>query len=62
MKKMLSRLRSDERGLSTAEYAIGTCATAGLAGLLIKLLTSEKMADLLWSLLTRAFSLFNPFG
>jgi len=29
----------DERGITTAEYAVGTAAGAGLAGLLFKLLT-----------------------
>lgn len=29
----------DERGITTAEYAVGTAAGAGLAGLLYKLLT-----------------------
>lgn len=31
--------RPDERGITTAEYAVGTAAGAGLAGLLYKLLT-----------------------
>jgi hypothetical protein len=31
--------RFDERGITTAEYAVGTAAGAGLAGLLFKLLT-----------------------
>lgn len=29
----------DERGITTAEYAVGTAAGAGLAGLLYRLLT-----------------------
>ena len=33
------RSRRDERGITTAEYAVGTAAGAGLAGLLYKLLT-----------------------
>jgi hypothetical protein len=48
-------LASDDRGLSTAEYAVGTCAVAGLGGLLVKLLTSDGMRDLIWSLITKAF-------
>ena len=32
-------LHHDERGITTAEYAVGTAAGAGLAGLLFKLLT-----------------------
>lgn len=31
--------RRDERGITTAEYAVGTAAGAGLAGLLYSLLT-----------------------
>ena len=31
--------RRDERGITTAEYAVGTAAGAGFAGLLYKLLT-----------------------
>ncbi|CAI9400895.1 hypothetical protein HIDPHFAB_00497 [Nocardioides sp. T2.26MG-1] len=34
----LSR-RRNQRGITTAEYAVGTAAGAGLAGLLFKLLT-----------------------
>ena len=30
---------ADERGITTAEYAVGTAAGAGFAGLLYKLLT-----------------------
>ena len=40
---------ADERGLTTAEYAVGTAAGAGLAGVLYKLLTSgfgEKLLKL----------------
>jgi hypothetical protein len=32
--------RADQRGITTAEYAVGTAAGAGLAGVLYKLLTS----------------------
>lgn len=31
--------RHDERGITTAEYAVGTAAGAGLAGVLYQLLT-----------------------
>ena len=37
----------DERGITTAEYAVGTAAGAGLAGLLFKLLTGGFGAQLL---------------
>ena len=51
-------VRSDA-GMSTAEYAVGTVAAAGLGGILIKLLTSPEVRDLIWSVLSNAFqSLF----
>lgn len=39
MTKTLTRARRAERGITTAEYAVGTAAGAGLAGVLYKLLT-----------------------
>lgn len=50
-----ARLR-DDAGLTTAEYAVGTIAAAGLGGLLLKLLTSTPVRDLLWNLISGAFS------
>lgn len=49
------RLRDDE-GLTTAEYAVGTVAVAGLGGVLIKLLTSEAVRDLIWKVVQGAFA------
>lgn len=37
----------DERGITTAEYAVGTAAGAGLAMLLFKLLTGSFGEDML---------------
>lgn len=48
----------DERGMVTAEYAIGTIAAASLAGLLITLLSSQWMQDLLKKVLEAAFANF----
>jgi Flp pilus assembly pilin Flp len=55
MRILLSRLAKDERGLSTAEYAVGTVAVAGLGGILIKLLTSDAVKDLIFSVISSAF-------
>ena len=52
------RLLSDERGMTTAEYAVGTVAAASLGGLFIKLLTSEEVRNLLWSLISNALGAF----
>mgnify|MGYP000946503957 CR=1 FL=1 len=42
--------RADERGITTAEYAVGTAAGAGLAGLLYTLLTGGLGNSLLRTL------------
>lgn len=52
---IVRRLR-DDSGLTTAEYAVGTVAVAGLGGLLIKLLTSDAARDLIWGIVRSAFS------
>jgi hypothetical protein len=49
------RLRDDE-GLTTAEYAVGTVAVAGLGGVLLKLLTSDLVRDLIWNIIQGAFT------
>ena len=54
----LQRLARDEQGMTTAEYAVGTVAAAGLGGLLIKILTSSEMHALIWGLVQSAFSHF----
>lgn len=52
---MTKQTLSRDEGLSTAEYAVGTVAAAGLGGVLIKLLTSPEVRDLIWSVLSNAF-------
>lgn len=37
----LATRRRDQRGMTTAEYAVGTVASCGFAGLLITLLKSD---------------------
>jgi len=59
MNALLTRLRSHE-GMTTAEYAVGTCAAAGLGGVLLKILTSTPIEQLIISIIKRAFEfLFN---
>jgi hypothetical protein len=55
MRTLLARMKKDD-GLSTAEYAVGTVAAAGLGGVLIKLLTSEEVRNLIWTVLSNAFA------
>jgi hypothetical protein len=47
---------ANEAGMTTAEYAVGTVAAAGLGGILIKLLTSPEVQDLIWKIVQQAFS------
>ena len=57
MHKPTRTRRTDERGMTTAEYAIGTVAAASFAALLIKLLTSEQVQRLLMRVITSALDL-----
>ena len=52
-----SQRRDDERGITTAEYAVGTAAGAGFAGLLYKLLTGSFGDGLLHTLFDHVLSL-----
>jgi len=54
--RQIARIVKQDNGMSTAEYAVGTVAAAGLGGILIKLLTSGEVRDLIWSVLSKAFS------
>ena len=60
MRRAIHKVLQQDDGLSTAEYAVGTVAAAGLGGVLIKLLTSPEVRDLIWGVLKQAFqSLFS---
>ncbi len=49
--------RTDERGITTAEYAVGTAAGAGFAGLLYKLLSGGFGDQLLKTLFDHVLGL-----
>jgi hypothetical protein len=57
MSSTLARLRRTDRGMATAEYAVGTVAACGFGGVLYKLLTSDLVAKLLSDLVERALSI-----
>jgi hypothetical protein len=48
---------SDQRGITTAEYAVGTAAGAGLAGLLYKMLSGGFGEQLLHTLFDHVLGL-----
>jgi Flp pilus assembly pilin Flp len=56
MNELAIRMRDDEQGMTTAEYAVGTVAVAGLGGVLIKLLASEEVQALIWRVISEAFA------
>ncbi len=58
MRTIIKRAVRKDDGMSTAEYAVGTVAVAGLGGVLIKLLSSDEVRNLIWSVLSQALSSF----
>jgi hypothetical protein len=56
MIKKFRNLAIADDGMTTAEYAVGTIAAAGLGGVLLKMLTSAEVQDLIWKILQQAFS------
>ena len=56
MESKTKELLANDAGMTTAEYAVGTVAAAGLGGILIKLLTSPEVQDLIWKIVQQAFS------
>lgn len=53
---VVARIRREDAGMTTVEYAVGTVAAAGFGGLLIKLLMSEEARNLVWGLISNAIS------
>ncbi len=51
--------RRDERGVTTAEYAVATAAGAGFAGLLLKLLTGGFGDHLITTLFDQVLRVIN---
>lgn len=56
MKSRIYNAITNDEGMTTAEYAVGTVAAAGLGGLLLKMLTSPEVQDLIWKIVQQAFS------
>jgi hypothetical protein len=46
-----------DRGMSTAEYAVGTVAAAAFAGLLFKIVTSPEVRKMLLAIIHRSLNL-----
>jgi uncharacterized membrane protein YccC len=54
--ELVRRIDSDEQGMSTAEYAVGTVAAVGFGGILVKLLTSPEVQELLFAIIQKALT------
>lgn len=55
----LREVRSED-GMTTAEYAVGTCGAIGLGGLLLKIVTDPSFLEMLKQLLFAIFRLILP--
>jgi hypothetical protein len=53
VRALLRRWREDD-GMNTAEYAVGTLAAVAFAGILLKVLTSDRVQAALTALVERA--------
>ncbi|AAT88405.1 hypothetical protein ATY41_10805 [Leifsonia xyli subsp. xyli] len=56
MREFTNRLINEERGASTAEYAVTTMAAVGFAGLLLVLLRGDEVRGILSELVRRALT------
>ena len=58
LRNRFARLRASaaDAGMTTAEYAVGTLAAVGFAGVLFKVVTSSKVQASLNGLIDRALS------
>jgi hypothetical protein len=57
MRRVRAILHRSEAGMTTAEYAVGTVAACGFAGVLYKILTSSQVISLVTSVITKALHL-----
>lgn len=56
MRTRLSQLWTDESGMSTVEYAIGTIAAAAFGAILYSVVTGDSIVSALTNLIARALN------
>lgn len=56
MREIIHRLRVEDRGASTAEYAVTTMAAVAFAGVLLMLLRGDEVKSILTDLVRRALT------
>jgi Flp pilus assembly pilin Flp len=54
--RLARRVRADERGAATAEYAIATMAAVGFASLLVVIMQSDEVRGILTDLVRTALT------
>jgi Protein of unknown function (DUF4244) len=57
MRRLWAAIRASDRGMTTAEYAVGTVAACGFGALLYKILTSGLVQGLVENLISHALHL-----
>ena len=57
MRALFGRRTGGDAGMTTAEYAVGTVAACGFAGVLFKVVTSDSVVRLLSDIVRRALTL-----
>lgn len=60
--RALVRPAKTERGMTTAEYAVGTVATVTFAGVLIKIFSDPELQALLWELIKWIIKMITGFA
>jgi hypothetical protein len=55
--RAVSQVRHSDRGMTTAEYAVGTVAACGFAGVLYKVVTSTPIVTLVSEVIDHALHL-----
>ncbi len=56
LQKRLAAVISDDSGMSTVEYAIGTIAAAAFGGILYSVVTGDSIVGALTNIINRALS------
>lgn len=50
--ELVRRRQRDQRGMTTAEYAVGTVATVSVVGVIIGILNNPEFQKLIWEILS----------
>ena len=54
--ELVVRRTRDERGMTTAEYAVGTVATVSVVGVIIGILNNPEFSKVIWEIIKAIIS------